>query len=250
MTFIEYFFDQISLPPSVSSPYDDYLNDPSNVVIFGFLVILIGPVFEEIIFRQHICSFLESNISSKFLVIILSGIIFSLNHLPADLLNDSLRYTFEHLFVLFVLGLFLGVIYYKYGLLSAIFFHSFWNTFSFLSQTENLILDPALLSNILLFCGLILITIFPIIILYRKRQNVSNIKDSVKNMLFSQNISLYVFTNAFSIIIYELLIAILLITQQSLVSMLILFGIHTLGIILGFIVVDTDLRVSNNARDF
>jgi len=74
LTIFNYFFDQLSLPPSLSSPYDDYLGNPINAIIFSFLVILIGPIFEEIIFRQHISSFLESNINSKIFIIFLSGI--------------------------------------------------------------------------------------------------------------------------------------------------------------------------------
>jgi len=131
LTLFNHFFDQLSIPPSLSSPYDDYFGNPINAIIFSLLVIIIGPVFEEIIFRKHISSFLESNISSKIFVIFLSGIVFSLNHLPADLLNGSFRFTIEHLYVVFILGLVLGVIYYKYGLLYSIIFHS--SPFSFSS---------------------------------------------------------------------------------------------------------------------
>ncbi|MHA1542251.1 MAG: hypothetical protein ACTSQH_04690 [Candidatus Hodarchaeales archaeon] len=72
----------------------------------------------------------------------------------------------------------------------------------------------------------------------------------MKNFLWdrfsSRKLSLPVFTNTLTIIIYEFLVAILLVTYQSVLSTLLLLGIHTLGIILGFIVLDTDLRASNN----
>ncbi|MHA1542252.1 MAG: CPBP family glutamic-type intramembrane protease, partial [Candidatus Hodarchaeales archaeon] len=76
LTFLNYFFDQLSFPPSFSSPYDDYLGNPSNAIIFAFLVMCIGPIFEEIVFRKYISYFLESNISSKLFVIFLSAVIF------------------------------------------------------------------------------------------------------------------------------------------------------------------------------
>jgi len=248
LTLFDHIFDQLSLPPSISSPYDEYFENPINTLIFSLLVILIGPIFEEIIFRKHICSFLESNISSKIFVVILSGIIFSLNHLPADLLNGSFRFTIEHLYVIFILGLVLGVIYYKYGLLYSIIFHSLWNTFSFLTQIENVIPDPVFLSNLLQFLGLITITILPGFILYKKRENVINIQNLRRILLSYRKVSLPIFTNTMSIIIYEILVALLLVADQSVISIILLLGLHTLGIILGFIVLDADLRLSNNSQ--
>lgn len=241
LTFIEHFFDLISLPPSLSSPYDNYLENTNNAIIFSFLVILIGPIFEEIVFRQHINAFLESSIDSKLFIILTSGLIFSLNHLPADLLNGSFRFTFEHLYVVFILGIVLGVIYYKYGLLFAIIFHSLWNTFSLLTQIESLIPDPVLLSNMLLVIGLTSITILPGFFIYRKNKKI---KESLWK-LFSKKISRHIWINLVLIILYEVLIAILLVTYQNLISIFFLLVIHTLGIILGFIVLDTEFRVSS-----
>jgi hypothetical protein len=208
LTFLNYFFDQLSIPPSFSSPYDDYLGNPSNAIIFAFLVMCIGPIFEEIVFRKHVSYFLESNISSKLFVIFLTGVIFSLNHLPADLLNGSFRFTLEHLYVVFILGLVLGVIYYNYGLFYSI--------------------------------G---------IIVYKEKEKVTNMKNSLCDRLSSKKLSLSVFTNTLAIITYEFLVAILLVTYQSVLSTLLLLGIHSLGIILGFIVLDIDLRTSNNFQE-
>ncbi|MHA2113758.1 MAG: CPBP family glutamic-type intramembrane protease [Candidatus Hodarchaeales archaeon] len=236
LTFLNYFFDQLSIPPSFSSPYDDYLGNPSNAIIFAFLVMCIGPIFEEIVFRKHVSYFLESNISSKLFVIFLTGVIFSLNHLPADLLNGSFRFTLEHLYVVFILGLVLGVIYY-------------WNSFTFLTQNENLIPDPVLLSNLLFVLGLISIIILPGIIVYKEKEKVTNMKNSLCDRLSSKKLSLSVFTNTLAIITYEFLVAILLVTYQSVLSTLLLLGIHSLGIILGFIVLDIDLRTSNNFQE-
>ena len=242
LTLFNHFFDQLSIPPSLSSPYDDYLGNPVNAIIFSFLVIFIGPVFEEIIFRRYISSFLELNISSKTFVIFLSGIIFSLNHLPADLLNGSFRFTIEHLYVVFILGLVLGFIYYKYGLLYSIVFHSLWNTFSFLTQIENVLPDPVFLSDVLLIIGLISITVIPGFIVYQNRENMRNIKNFVGILLTSRKISLPALMSTISIIIYELLVAMLLVANQNVLSIFLLLGVHLLGIILGFIVLDTDLR--------
>jgi membrane protease YdiL (CAAX protease family) len=249
LTFLNYFFDQLSIPPSFSSPYDDYLGNPSNAIIFAFLVMCIGPIFEEIVFRKHVSYFLESNISSKLFVIFLTGVIFSLNHLPADLLNGSFRFTLEHLYVVFILGLVLGVIYYNYGLFYSILFHSLWNSFTFLTQNENLIPDPVLLSNLLFVLGLISIIILPGIIVYKEKEKVTNMKNSLCDRLSSKKLSLSVFTNTLAIITYEFLVAILLVTYQSVLSTLLLLGIHSLGIILGFIVLDIDLRTSNNFQE-
>lgn len=248
LTLINHIFDYLSLPPSISSPYDEYFGNPINALIFSFLVILIGPVFEEIIFRKHVCSFLESNISSKIFVIFLSGIIFSLNHLPADLLNGSFRFTIEHLYVVFILGLVLGVIYYKYGLLYSIIFHSLWNTFSFLTQIENILPDPVFLSNLLQFLGLIIITILPGFILYKNREKVKNIQDLRRKILSYRKVPLPVFTNTMAIIMYEILVALLIVANQSVISIILLLGLHTSGIILGFIVLEADLRLFNTSQ--
>ncbi len=51
-----------------------------------------------------------------------------------------------------------------------------------------------------------------------------------------------------SIIIYEILVALLFVADQSVISIILLLGLHTLGIILGFIVLDADLRLSNNSQ--
>ncbi|MHA2218718.1 MAG: hypothetical protein ACXACY_22570, partial [Candidatus Hodarchaeales archaeon] len=167
----------------------------------------------------------------------------------ADLLNGSFRFTLEHLYVVFILGLVLGVIYYNYGLFYSILFHSLWNSFTFLTQNENLIPDPVLLSNLLFVLGLISIIILPGIIVYKEKEKVTNMKNSLCDRLSSKKLSLSVFTNTLAIITYEFLVAILLVTYQSVLSTLLLLGIHSLGIILGFIVLDIDLRTSNNFQE-
>jgi membrane protease YdiL (CAAX protease family) len=249
LVFINQLLDQLSLPPSLSSPYDGYFGNPLNMIIFSILVILVGPVFEEIIFRQHISSFLESNISSKIFVIFLSGIIFSMNHLPADLLNGSVRFTIEHLYVVFILGIVLGVIYYKYGLLYSIIFHSLWNTFSFLAQIENLLPDPVFLSNLLLILGLASIIILPGFLFFQNRKKMRNLRNYARLLLTSRKASLPAFTNAVSIITYELLMAILLVENQSVLSIILLLGINSLGLVLGFIVLEYDFKKYDNFQD-
>ena len=124
LTLLEHFLDFFSVPPADSTPYDDYFANNLIKLLFSLLVIIIGPLFEEIVFRQHVISFLEERIPSKYPVVFLSSVIFSLNHLPADLQNGSLRYTIEHLFVVFFLGIILALIYYRYGLFFSFLLHS------------------------------------------------------------------------------------------------------------------------------
>jgi len=102
---------------------------------------------------------------------------------------------------------------------------------------------------VLLILGLISIPIFSGFITYQNRKNLRNIQKFIRKRLTSSKVSLLIFTNTFFIIIYELLVAILLVVNQSVFSVILLLGVHTLGLILGFIVLDTDLRLSKHFQE-
>jgi membrane protease YdiL (CAAX protease family) len=243
LTLLEYLLDFLSVPPAYSSPYDDFFTNPLITFFFSLLVIIIGPLFEEIVFRQHVISFLEERIPSKYSVAFLSSIIFSLNHLPADLQNGSLRYMIEHFYVVFFLGIILALIYYRYGLVFSFILHSLWNTFSLLTQLGSFVPElvdvlDLLLKGAFLLLFLLLIIIF-VIILMRLGGIINNRNLNLK-INFSFNSPEYMIPlirNMSVILIFELFNAFLLIlaSDNALMGIFLLL-FHTSGLIIGFLI--------------
>ncbi|PWI48779.1 hypothetical protein CEE45_05160 [Candidatus Heimdallarchaeota archaeon B3_Heim] len=238
ITLIDNILDYFAVPPSHSSPYDVYFANPLVTILFSLLVIIIGPLFEEIIFRQHVISFLEGRISSKVSVILLSSAIFSLNHLPADLQNGSFRFTIEHLFVVFFLGVVLGLIFYRYGLLYAVFFHSFWNSFSLLAQLETSASEITVFLDFLLLIAFILTIILSIFVLVKFKYAFFKFLTKVRNIKIFTKENALLLTNSVIIITFELLNAYLLNLNQDIagIGIGVLLGLHAIGIVIGFLI--------------
>jgi membrane protease YdiL (CAAX protease family) len=242
LTVIDFFLDLLKIPPITSSPYDEYFADPIITSFFALLVILIGPIFEEIIFRKQIFGILEHSSSSKLNIIITSSIIFTLTHLPADLVNGSLRYTFEHLFVIFFLGIVLGTIFNLYGLKYAILFHSLWNSMELVFQLDIISENFPDLFYILLILGfliigfVIILTLFSYDIVNFLTKNAKKSKNSVINT------KIPFFTNLLVLLVYEVVIAVLIYNGQNYISQGLLLVLHVLGIILGFLIFEYESR--------
>ena len=241
LTVLNYLCNQLSIPPTYSSPYDEFFENSIVTAIFFFLVVIIGPLFEEIVFRQYVCSFLEFTINSKRLIIIVSGVFFSLNHLAADSINGSLRYTIEHLYVIFVLGLVLGIIYYKYGLKFSVIFHSLWNSFTFFTQFQNFLPDLDLLSNLFIIIGIVLLVFFGGLLIVKNLYKLKSISDSIIEQLTKMKFSLRICLNISMIIVFIIVISLFLIESQEMINLLLLFALHTLGTIFGFLTLNLSL---------
>ncbi len=247
---IEFILDSFSVSPAHSSPYDNYFANPFITVLFSVLVIFIGPLFEEIIFRQHVISFINRRISSKISVILLSSIIFSFNHLPADIQNGSFRFTIEHLFVVFFLGVVLGLIYLRYGLFYAVFFHSLWNTFSLLAQISISVDKIAVYLDFLLLIGIILTIILLIIILKKIIQDFEKFIPRGRNFQILTKENGLLFGNAIVIITFDLLNAFLPNLEPNIsgIGLGLLLGIHAIGIVIGFLIFEHISRTRRSNR--
>ena len=247
---IDLILDYFSVSPAISSPYDNYFANPFVTVLFSVLVIFIGPLFEEIIFRQHVISFLSARLSSKISVILLSSVIFSLNHLPADIQNGSFRFTIEHLFVVFFLGVVLGLIFYRYGLIYAVFFHSLWNSFSLLPQLDLSAADIEFFLNFLLSVGYILTFILLIIVLVRLRQDYTKYIPRGRNFQILTRDNGLLLANAIIIITYDLLNAFLPNVDPDVLGIGIglLLILHAVGIVIGFLVFEQKSKIRSEKR--
>ncbi len=248
LTLLEHFLDFFSVPPAYSTPYDDYFANNLIKLLFSLLVIIIGPLFEEIVFRQHVISFLEERIPSKYPVVFLSSVIFSLNHLPADLQNGSLRYTIEHLFVVFFLGIILALIYYRYGLFFSFLLHSLWNIFSLLAQLG--ISTPEIMKflDILLIIAFLLLIIISIIILGRLAGIIIKGNKNL-NLNIHLNITEYrnpLIRNTILILVFEFLNAyLLLLASDNALMGIFLLVFHTIGLVLGFLIFEHKTKTTN-----
>lgn len=97
---------------------NDYPNDNDfieNTLIF-FSTVVLTPIVEETMFRGIIIKSLN-NLEIKYKILI-SSIFFSLMHLPIDI---------NSLIIIFFLGIILGIITIKLGLIFAIIFHFIYN---------------------------------------------------------------------------------------------------------------------------
>lgn len=85
-----------------------------------FNVVLLAPVFEELVFRKLILNFFK--IQNLFLGIILSSLLFALIHIKS---LDYINYT--SIILAFIFGVIACVIYLRYGLTYSIIFHVIYN---------------------------------------------------------------------------------------------------------------------------
>ncbi|MFW9854011.1 MAG: lysostaphin resistance A-like protein [Candidatus Thorarchaeota archaeon] len=161
VSLIDLALDLLRFDPIQTTPYDIFFLDQVNIVLFAILAGLIGPIFEELVFRRYAISMLLIQLKSDESAVVTSALIFSLMHLPGDLQIGSLRYIILHLSVTFILGLILGIIYLRWGFFYAVVFHGAWNIFSVIISLASLadlqiLVDTSIIILIVTsFCGLL-----------------------------------------------------------------------------------------------
>jgi membrane protease YdiL (CAAX protease family) len=136
-------------------PSSALLAIPLYYILFFGVLVFGAAVSEELIFRRSIIPFLERRGLGTFWALIFSALMFSLIHVPADLLeffysNDggALRFTINHFFGTFAGGITLGYIYMRTRDIKwPIIAHGFSNGFSGIVILGESILDEMLTSR-------------------------------------------------------------------------------------------------------
>ncbi len=119
-TSIFKFFDWNVEPQSINEMIMNA--DLTGMILMGFCIIVLAPIFEEILFRRALFSSLLP-ITNIYVASIITSIIFALMHFDSLVTMPSL----------FVLALILQTLYVKYrSIYPAIFLHSFNNAFAFI----------------------------------------------------------------------------------------------------------------------
>jgi len=235
--FTDLILNIFDLEPITSTPYDVYFKDSLSLLAFICLILFIGPLLEEIIYRFFIVTILQKASDSWFTSSIISALIFGLSHTLIDLIESSLRYTFLHLLTTFLLGIVLGLIFIRWGLIAAVLFHSLWNGYSLFTQLllmNNLahILD-------LTFIAFFLLTILTVIIMFFRYFSILNIK-KIRIKTDIRQLMLIIL-NLFVIILFLLPIPLFLYSTfetQQLALALIIYPL--LGVTMGLILLNKD----------
>jgi len=211
VTLTDFGLDLINVDPSLSSPYDDFFRTPLNILAFTILVTIIGPIFEELVFRHFAISMMLKQCQSKIFIISTSALIFSLSHTATNLL-ESLRYTILHMVATFSIGVILGIIFLRWGLKYAIIFHSFWNLFSLVVQLL-IIYESVLLIDLILLVSMAITFILTVYFLFSIRTSLRRIISEIT--LPTRRELLLILVNFFLILTYELFLPLILLTAGS-----------------------------------
>src|SRR4030095_16032678 len=99
-----------------------------NIIIAVYSIIL-APFIEEIIFRKWILGLFQNKGSQIYLGLVVSTILFYFIHPDSSIFNISF------------VGLMLGLIYLRYGLLGSMIFHSLMNLFWFIVRTNHMLYE-------------------------------------------------------------------------------------------------------------
>lgn len=130
ITDIIYNFEFIFL--AKDTPVLDSENNPISFYILFYFInnILLTPILEELVFRRII---FQSLIREKRILISLlfSSFLFTLIHI------DFVEYDYYLYIATFLIGIVLGVIYYKYGLLYSVLFHLIFNLLTFVIKLNQ-----------------------------------------------------------------------------------------------------------------
>ncbi len=237
-TIINLILDFIGISSLQKTPYDDFFGDPITIIVFTFLIVSVGPIFEELLYRKYTISIMSELTNSKTLIIIVSALIFAISHTAADIMEGSLRYALLHSFAVIILGIILGIIYNYWGLRGAIIFHSLWNFFSLIAQ---LLVNNSLISLLDLilsiFVGISILS--SIVTIYTIRRQIKRLfqKISVPTL----NDSVFILSNFSIIIIYLFMHAFVQIFfEQNIITAIILLLLNTGGIIIGIILINKE----------
>lgn len=235
--------DLINVDPSLSSPYDDFFINPLNILTFTILATIIGPIFEELVYRHFTISTMLKQCQSKFFVVFTSALIFSLSHTAANLL-ESLRYAILHLIVTFSIGIVLGIIFLRWGLKYAIIFHSLWNIFSLIVELL-IIFDGQELIDLILLVSMAITFILTVFFLFLFRSSLVRI--IFKTKLPTKTEILFILANFSIIITYELLLPLLLLsTNQNLLTAGLIFFYQFCGFLVGLILINRKQKIVTN----
>ncbi len=241
-SIVDILLDFIGISKLQTSPYDQFFGDPVGIIGFTFLVVFVGPLFEELVYRKCTISAMSKLTDSKTLLICFSALIFAFSHLPSDLLNGSIRYTLLHLCATSVLGIILGIVYILWGLKGAIIFHSSWNIFSLLVQ---ILVDNKLTALVDLLIILITSFTFVTVILsfFHFRANFKELSFNIPQ--FSTNEFMSIFSNFILIIMYTLFpVLFQVLFGQNLLTIGINLILYILGIFSGIILLSKDYQTA------
>ncbi len=137
----------------------DHLANPFNFLIFLGFVAIVGPIFEEYVYRRTLIPLLEERGMTPFPAVLASSLVFVLIHAPNDLLHGNLPFTISHLWGVFAVSLNLGMVYVlTRNILYSILVHGFMNVLGFLPSIFELMKDQALLMAFELLSWLIFFT--------------------------------------------------------------------------------------------
>jgi membrane protease YdiL (CAAX protease family) len=248
ISFVEIFtsilnlvLDFVGISPSISTPYDDYFGDPLIILVFTLLIISVGPIFEELVYRKYIISAMSSISNTKPLIIFVSALIFAFSHTAADIFEGSLRYTLLHFSAISILGIILGIIYTYWGLKGAIIFHSSWNFFSLAVQIladNNYIRMVDLI--ILLFIGISLLSL--IVNIYTNRIGFKMLY--LKTICLSRKNSLLILLNFIIISLYVFFLTFIqLFFDQNILTSGFILLINIIGILFGIMLINKEKHV-------
>lgn len=125
----------------VTSPYESFfptvtlLSMPIYYILFFGVLSFGAAISEELAFRRTLIPMLERRGLGTFWVLLISGLMFSLMHTPADLLNGTWTYAIVHFCSTFIGGVALGFVYVRTrNVIYPILLHGFSNGFSGLLQ--------------------------------------------------------------------------------------------------------------------
>lgn len=120
----------------------DLLSNPLYFILFFGVLVIGAPLFEELVFRRGLIPFLERRGLGEFYVLIISGLMFSLIHTPADLISGSYRFAVIHFVSTFSSGIALGYIYVRTrDIRWPIFLHALQNGISGIITYFNPLID-------------------------------------------------------------------------------------------------------------
>jgi membrane protease YdiL (CAAX protease family) len=133
---------------STESPYEGIeptltlLDNPLFVPLFLAVLVVGASISEELVFRRTLIPMLERRGLGQTWVLIISAVIFSLRHTPADYLSGSLGFAIIHLFGTMSGGLILGYLYLRTrNILWPILLHALINGASAVAQILNAMYD-------------------------------------------------------------------------------------------------------------
>ncbi len=243
LNLLDMFLNFLSFDTSQVSPYDTFFLSPINIVLFTILAVLVGPILEELIFRRLIIVILLAHSKSKAFIIVISALIFGISHLPADILEGTLRYAILHLAATFIIGIILGMVFLKWGLKYSIAIHSLWNIFSLIAQLLANYDYIDFLDLIILFSFILSVISIIILLLTRKSQIIS----SLTYISFpSKSETSFISLNFGIILLYELFLPLLLVLIGStLIITMLIVACQIFGAVLGYFFVEREKKMNN-----